>query len=398
MKPDSLGTVVSTDHDELEDILKVSHDTGLPVMTHGTIGIGKSQTVRRIAENKSENNDREFVAWNEVGKKKKADVRENPGDYYIFLDIRLSEYEPSDLKGIPDLDSETDAVQWQPPAWALAIAQEEAMGTVFLDEANLAPPSVQKAFYKLVNQRQVGEFAISDDVFICAAGNVAGQDRADVQEMAAPLRDRFLHAHLKIPSAGQDGSWVDWAIKNDIHEAVVSFLGSPAGSENLFNFEDGNKDAKAFATPRAWARVSKLLKEAEEKNMYDPSTMETLASTAIGEGVAKEFSNFLALREEVNFNEYLNDPSKAKELKEDKKFKSRIDLKRAVVTGLAGEYKADTDNLDEIFQIAQHLEVEFGSLMLQLCKEYHPQHFGENIYKLDSAKEISDKYSKIIAK
>ena len=115
-----------------------------PAMLWGPPGVGKSQMVAQIAE-------RHQVP---------------------VIDIRLSQMEPSDLRGIP---FRTDGrVEWAIPALLPDAERHGPSGILFLDEITSAPPAVSAAAYQLILDRRLGEYKIPAGWAIFAAGNRQG--------------------------------------------------------------------------------------------------------------------------------------------------------------------------------------------------------------------------------
>lgn len=195
------------------------------------------------------------------------------------IDVRLSLFEPTDIKGIPYFNPETHQMNWAPPS---ELPTEEYASQfknviLFLDEMNSAAPSVQAAAYQLVLNRKVGTYELPDNVLIVAAGNRDG-DKGVTYRMPSPLANRFVHLEMRV-------DWDDyfgWATANKIHKDVVGFL--TFSKKDLYDF-DPRASGKAFATPRSWAFVSELLFDDDE----DVNTLTDLVAGAIGEGLAIKF-------------------------------------------------------------------------------------------------------------
>ena len=139
-----------------------------PVMVWGPPGIGKSQIVAQVA------------AQHNVP----------------VIDIRLSQMEPTDLRGIPFRDG--DHVVWSIPALLPNAERHSSRGILFLDEITSAPPSVTAAAYQLILDRRLGEYRVPGGWAIFAAGNRHG-DRGVTYAMPAPLANRFTHYDLEAP-------------------------------------------------------------------------------------------------------------------------------------------------------------------------------------------------------
>ena len=109
------------------------------------------------------------------------------------IDVRLSLWEPTDIKGIPYFDSNNNTMKWAPPAELPSeeFAANHKQIILFMDEMNSAAPAVQAAAYQLVLNRRVGAYTLPDNVVLVAAGNREG-DKGVTYRMPAPLANRCL--------------------------------------------------------------------------------------------------------------------------------------------------------------------------------------------------------------
>lgn len=221
-----------------------------PIFLWGPPGIGKSDVVKQIGDSLN------------------APV----------IDIRLSLWEPTDIKGIPYFDSVTGTMKWAPPIELPTeeYARQHERIVLFMDEMNSAAPAVQSAAYQLVLNRRVGTYKLPDNVLIVAAGNRDG-DKGVTYRMPKPLANRFTHLEMKVDW----DDWFSWAADNRIHKDVVGFL--TFSKKDLYDF-DPKSGSKAFATPRSWSFVSELLDDDE-----DEGVLADLTAGSIGEGLAIKF-------------------------------------------------------------------------------------------------------------
>ena len=225
-----------------------------PIFLWGPPGIGKSEIVGQITNN--------------VLKKS------------YLIDIRLSLWEPTDIKGIPYFDSNSSSMVWAPPA---ELPTEEFASkydniVLFLDEMNSAAPAVQAAAYQLILNRRVGQYKLPDNVLIVAAGNREA-DKGVTYRMPAPLANRFVHLELAVDF----DDWFAWATENKIHKDVVGYL--TFAKKDLYDF-DPRGSSRSFATPRSWSFVSQLLSDD-----LPESTLTDLVAGCVGEGLAVKFMN-----------------------------------------------------------------------------------------------------------
>jgi hypothetical protein len=218
-----------------------------PVFIWGAPGIGKSDIVKQLGDESN----REVI------------------------DVRLSLWEPTDIKGIPYYNSDMGTMTWAPPSELPT--DPESTAILFLDELNSAAPATQAAAYQLILNRRVGTYKLPAGVSIVAAGN-RETDKGVTYRMPAPLANRFLHLELKTSF----DDWLQWATNNMVHEQVVGYLGF--AKQDLYDF-DPRSGSRSFATPRSWSFVSELLADDD----LDASTLTDLVSGAVGEGLAVKF-------------------------------------------------------------------------------------------------------------
>jgi MoxR-like ATPase len=192
-----------------------------PVMLWGPPGVGKSQMVAQMAARYG------------------APV----------IDIRLSQMEPTDLRGIPFRAG--DVVEWAVPAMLPDAKRHGTEGVLFLDEITSAAPTVSAAAYQLILDRKLGEYKVPPGWAIFAAGNRQG-DRGVTYSMPSPLANRF--SHFEVETHLDD--WVAWAHAHRIDERIIAFL--RFRPELLFDFDPAHNPV-AFPSPRSWEFAHRAL-------------------------------------------------------------------------------------------------------------------------------------------
>lgn len=241
--------------------LKRAFKAKRPVFLWGPPGIGKSDVIKQIGQDL---------------------------DAHV-IDIRLSLWDPTDIKGVPFFNSETSKMEWAPPSELPdeGMAARHDKIVLFMDEMNSAAPAVQAAAYQLILNRRVGTYQLPNNVLLVAAGNREA-DKGVTYRMPAPLSNRFVHLEMRVDF----DDWSNWATTPRVHSEfgegyrehkdVVGFL--TFSKKDLYDF-DPKSSSRAFATPRSWAFVSELLADNDE----DESTLTDLVAGAIGEGLAVKF-------------------------------------------------------------------------------------------------------------
>ena len=128
---------------EVKPIIKRALQVNRPIFIWGAPGIGKSELVEQI------------VNSGEIGNA-------------TMIDMRLALLEPTDLRGYPFRNPETNQMEWAPPADLPTQELADSYDTIviFLDELNSAPPSVQAAAYQLVLNGKIGQYRLPSNVKI----------------------------------------------------------------------------------------------------------------------------------------------------------------------------------------------------------------------------------------
>jgi len=276
-----------------------------PIFLWGPPGIGKSDIVKQITDSFTNSK---------------------------LIDIRLSLWEPTDIKGIPYYAANDNKMVWAAP---VELPDEETAKqydniVLFLDEMNSAAPAVQAAAYQLILNRKVGTYTLPDNVMIVAAGNREA-DKGVTYRMPAPLANRFVHLEMAVSF----DDWFQWAVDNKIHNDVVGFL--TFSKKDLYDF-DPKSPSRSFATPRSWSFVSELLDDDLDEN-----TTTDLVSGAIGEGLAVKFMAHRKVASSMpNPTDILN--GKVKEMKS-----KEISAMYSLTVSLCYELKEASDANDKKF-------------------------------------------------
>ncbi len=217
MRPVQLSVVLD------QEFLSTLDGHHTPVMVWGPPGVGKSQLVAQVA------------ARHRVP----------------MIDIRLSQMEPSDLRGIPFRVGEH--VEWAVPAMLPDAGRHGPRGVLFLDEITSAAPTVSAAAYQLILDRRLGAYEVPSGWAIFAAGNRQG-DRGVTYSMPSPLANRFSHFEFEVNL----DDWVSWAYAGGVDERIIGFL--RFRPELLFDFDPAHNPV-AFPSPRSWEFAHRALQK-----------------------------------------------------------------------------------------------------------------------------------------
>ena len=344
MRPAHLLTVIEKEYASTRE----GHHT--PVMLWGPPGVGKSQMVAQVAER----------------------------HHAPLIDIRLSQMEPSDLRGIP-FRSE-DEVVWAVPAMLPSVKRHGEEGILFLDEITSAPPSVSAAAYQLILDRKLGEYEVPDGWAIIAAGNRQG-DRGVTYSMPAPLANRFSHYEVEVNM----DDWVAWAYANNIDERIIAFL--RFRQDLLFDF-DPSHNPIAFPSPRSWEFAHRGLQKFDENHDLLTGALQACVGNAAG----IELRAFIdSLDQMPDLDAIVNG--------EDIPAPKEIDLQYAVATALVGRAirAKETDEAAKVHgnilaYASKFPQREMGVMMVS---DMH-RAIGEDIFAVPEFANWADKIADIM--
>lgn len=189
-------------------------------------------------------------------------------------DIRLLNFSPIDLRGIPAADSAREFTVWLKPK--IFDLPENAINILFLDEISAAPQSLQAAAYQIALDKKIGEHKLPDNCIVICAGNRT-TDKSVAFRMPKALANRLMHFEIQADFE----SWYEWAISEGLDARVLGYL----AFNNSKLSQEPSLEELAFPTPRSWEFVSGLLKTTGKT----PEALHTMIAGCIGVSNAGEF-------------------------------------------------------------------------------------------------------------
>lgn len=268
MANENVTTQVRTETIEgAKDIARVFRQKDIPLYLHSAPGIGKSDVMRQLA------------AEDESG----------------FIDVRVGTMLPEDLTGIPVPDLEKKLAVWLRAAFWPDEKRDGKRGIIAFDELSDANRQLQSCIYRVILDRQIGDYTLPAGWWPVAAGN-RREDRAAAQSLSTALANRFAHVHIRADA----DVWCHWANVNDIDPMLIGFI---KYRPNLLHSMDG-ADLLAFPSPRSWARSSKVF-DAPEGMRFK------LLAANVGEGAALEVETYFKAADLPDLADILSNPTKA---------------------------------------------------------------------------------------
>lgn len=361
----------------IKECVKICRDAHITPFIWGHRGLGKSSLVKQIAEDNG---------WG-------------------FIDLRCSQLEASDIRGLPDR-GEDGRTHYLPPAdIPLAdMTAEQIMadlagllgvevkggdgaytnmakeitkklngdnldllrryeerrqalqprferGILFLDEVNRAQDDVLQAIFQLILDRRVGQYVLPPGWCIVAAGNFTEGYRVGGFDDPAFL-NRFCHLTL---SGGETTleEWVNYMTEAHGSGAteVIEFA-----SQNVKHLDGDIKGEMGFSiqpSRRSWEMVTRVQKVVQESKYSDSAKIEVYAGL-IGRDLAQGFARYSC-------------PVKPRELIANgvKKYEDKLKkLTRNELTGLMWGLVSFCKNQIDKDEIAE-VCLDFASFMVQ---------------------------------
>ena len=302
-----------------------------PVMLRSAPGCGKSSVVKAVADKLG------------IG----------------FIDIRLAEMEPVDLRGLPVPNHESKSVQWY--VTADLPRNPDSKGIILFDELTSAPKDMQVAAYELILDRRLGSlYKIPDGWFIVAAGNRV-KDKAVATTMSSALANRMMHFEIDADAA----EWGAWAVSKGLHPSVTGYIAyRPACLLKM----DQNLEA-GWPSPRSWERVSHVIRLFD-----DEETVRKVVYGLVGPAVGCEFMEFHKINR--NFGsvlKMLTDPNEPVVIPDraDEKYALASAVSYLLWNGKNAEDEAA--RLEGLFRIISKLPDDFAAMLVKNASMGNPR-------------------------
>jgi len=317
-------------------IVKVYLTSKASLLILGPPGAGKSSAVMQAGEILAELMGRNLVIYDDdMGRK----ILEDPSRYFVVVDIRLTEVEPSDLIGVPKSDG--DYVMYKPLLWSRVM--NKVPGIVFLDElTNVQDDTVLAAAYKILLDRRVGFVKLGDGVMVVAAGNTP-EHSSIARELPAPQVNRAVVLEMNWENSSESvGYWLSYLgrrvaeeplhTKDDLKKfrEVADIVGKWRAAKapgKLYGVMSAflalsmklvTKPANAalmenFATPRTWEMLYWTLTD-EYDLIWTPEEQRAICVGLLGKDVGLSFWSWLR-RPLPNIEHLLENPEQLASMK-----------------------------------------------------------------------------------
>ena len=160
-------------------------------------------------------------------------------------------------------------------------------GILFIDEINCVSETLTPVILQLLQNKQFGTHKVPEGWMIVAAGNPPQYNRS-ARDFDIVTLDRVR----RIDVEAELDSWMDYALSNGIHGAIIAYLKVHPERFYLAEEEDGNLK---FVTARGWEDLSKLILSYEQMELE--ITRELIAEFLEDRRTAEDFAAFYHIYE-----------------------------------------------------------------------------------------------------
>jgi hypothetical protein len=345
----------------------------------------KSELTAAAAQEIAETENRDFIDWNHVPLETKRTVYANPEKYFIFADYRASETDIGELR-LQNMNNAEPFITFKYNLLFEVLSHENAMGILFFDEMNNAPGLVKAQFYKVLNDKAIGDIPLSKHVLCICAGNEAKHSRI-VSKDSEPLVLRRGNFFLRPLSSIE---FLDYAAANKIHQHIMGYLAFQPGDTHKIAYD--LPDGVGQPCPRTWTRLSQILRSNPEMPLED---IEMFTTGWVGQGTAKKFTAYVKAAKTIDLPSILKNP----ELINEYESASELSLVYAIISGLIDTYREDSKKLPQVLAVASHMKrVELGTFFFRGTKYADERNFAKRFATLppELTRSLVEKYSKFL--
>ena len=241
-------------------------------------------------------------------------------------------------------------------------------GILFIDEINCVSETLAPAMLQFLQCKTFGNHEIPEGWVIVAAGNPPEYNKS-VRDFDVVTLDRVK----KIMVEPDYRIWKEYAYKENIHPAILSYLRS-----NCFYKMETTIDGRQFATPRGWEDLSRMMEVYERLNKN--ITKEVVGQYIQHERISVEFAEYYELyqkyQQDYQIAEILKGkPSEAMVKKvSHAPFDERVSVVNLLFSGVrqaVREVVLQEEVLEKVFEILKLLkEPQEGGKLLERLGDY----------------------------
>lgn len=360
---------------ELLKLLPYFYSNRIPLYLWGKPSSGKTSILRQFAQEEAK---RRGLRYSED---------EYAEDVFTFKVIPLSQFDASDLRGMPrikniEINSKTYSVTEFIPGYELP---RTGQGIIFFDEFNLADNVTRAGAYQYVLEGRYSNLPPvldkdGNQAFWRVAASNTEQDYSNVFSTGLALLRRFMHLEV-IPEASEV---INYLLEHNGAPEVIAYLQNYPDDLFPLKWDETLLEKKANPFPYTWEMVSKLL-----KSKPDPKIRKNLVAACVGTEVAIKFEAFLKLFNIVSVEEVIKNPKLAFE-KINSLGNEKVSVIYSLISSLAAKWYESRTSLkpETINEIMKYLDTEFQVRFFKMINK-------KNVDKLLNLPEINKVFEKV---
>jgi len=186
-------------------------------------------------------------------------------------------------------------------------AEQHKLVVWLLDDIHLCGSIHMAMLYELLTERKLRDYKLPKNVAIVLAGN-HGNNKAGAKTMFSAIINRVSLFPIYTSFTG----WkMNFAIKNKIHPAIMSFLGN--NKYDQFFHETEQVDTP-WGSPRSWTRLSNIISQLERWNKKELNSDELLylAHSHVSKEGASEFLQYYKIFMKFNIKDIIQNADQFK--------------------------------------------------------------------------------------
>ncbi len=259
---------------------------------------------------------------------------------FKLIDLRLSQLMPSDLRGLPIVDTVNNQAVFARPEFLPPEVNSEVGYILLLDEFANSSPTMMALAQELILDYRVGSHKLPSNCYVWAISN-RKQDNAGTNALPSSVANRFIHLEIE-PDLD---TWIaDYAVPAELDSRVVAFL-------RMFPHYFHKYDAKLDCWPsaRTWEMASELLGAGVS------------IQHAVGPAVAAEFSSWCRLYDKLPDLDAIMS-GKLKHAVAVRPTTLSVDIKFATVSALEVKVKTARQYINTLNWLVDNLEPEYVNI------------------------------------
>ena len=169
----------------------------------------------------------------------------------------------------------------------IKLAEHHKLVLMLWDDMHLCGQQHLSLMQEAFSERSIRGFKLPDNVALLLAGN--DNNKAGYKSLSSAISNRCARCYVHT-------DYEDWknnfAIKNNIHSAIITFLGN---SLNQKFFHEEEIVDEPWGSPRSWTRFSNYIQAMENWNNnipLDPALINFYCTSHVGVDAGSEFSKY----------------------------------------------------------------------------------------------------------